>query len=205
MITLDHDIVFSTYNDSLSKLDEFTVHLRPSKTFFTPQVNQRVNFQATLRNVLPLIEMNDVNNTSYDYIIFLRFEAIYKLPLEEWNFRGKHGLIVPFKEDSEGLFKREGFYNDNIIIVSNSMIHQFADAILTGPPQMFPSNNLHNIANIIKLKYPAMQVHCLVDGYFQSNTDYCTQVEGHLSPLYILTHYPYKGRDAALYGLPVLE
>jgi len=188
------DIVFSTYNENPQKLEFFNKHLNPIKTFFT-QNGQIINFKETLNNINGLYG-------DYDYILFLRFEAIYKIPINEWNFQNKEGLILPFKEDTKELFDESGWYNDNIIIVSKSSFEMFYQGIIHADYSLFnPSNTLHNIVNIIRKNNNSIQVHCLVDGYFQANVSYCPQIEGHMSPLYILVHYPYIGKDKHLFGL----
>ena len=188
------DVVFSTYNENPQKLEIFNKHLNPIKTFFT-QNGQIINFKETLNNIKPLYD-------EYDYILFLRFEAIYKIPINEWNFQNKEGLILPFKEHTEKLFNETGWYNDNIIIVSKSSFETFYHSIIQAGHNLFhPDNTLHNIVNIIRRNDNTIQVHCLVDGYFQSNVSYCPQIEGHMSPLYILVHYPYTGKDRHLFGL----
>ena len=188
------DIVFSTYNNDITKLHRFTEILQPKKTFFTHS-GQITNFKETLNHIEPLTK-------DYDCIVFLRFEAIYKKPIVEWNCIEKDGLCLPFKEDTKELFAATGWHNDNIITVSTNHFANFCKGIHTAQGNLFmPPNTLHNLANMLKTSYPDIPIHCMVDGYYQSNSIQFTQSDEHLSPLYILTHYPYHGKDKQLYGL----
>jgi hypothetical protein len=194
MITLDHDIVFSTYTDDIPKLEEFKKHLQPKACHLTPRLpSQNHNFKHTL----PLLDYQN-----YDYIVFLRFEAIYKIPLSEWEFQGKTGLILPFKEYSKEMFDREGFYNDNIIIVSTSVYQDFMNAVVKS--EHYYCATLHNLATNVRNIAPHIQVHCLVEGYYQSNSDNHPFIEAIVCPLYILVHHKYFAKDAERFGLPLL-
>ena len=185
---LKYDVFFSTYNDDFEKLTVYKKALSPKRIYFS-QNGQVINFKETLEFIDPFVK-------SYKFIVFLRFEAIYKLPITEWNFFDKSGLILPFKEDTGALFDKTGWYNDSIIILSSDIFFNFKNSLFACAKEMFqPENTLHNLANIV-LKYDkTIPVSCLFDGYFQSNHSHYPQSDDHLSPLYILVHYPYNGSD----------
>jgi len=189
------DIIFSTYNENLRKLDIYTRYLSPKKILFTNKYDNQVpNFKETLNNMKSIY-------SEYSYIIFLRFEAIYKIPITKWNFYNKIGVILPFKEDSKEMFEKVQWYNDNIIIISNNYFQQCADIIIQAPTHLFTpgGGTLHNIPNILHRIDNTIPIHCLVDGFYQSNSITYDNYDEHVSPLYILVHYPYLGKDKYLF------
>lgn len=191
---IKYDVVFSTYNNDSQKLLIYKKNLMPINIFFT-QNGQIINFKETLKNVKSL-------SSYYNHVILLRFEAIYKISIFEWDFFNKNGVILPFKEDNEELFNKTGWYNDNIIIVSGIYFNKFCDIIYNAPYESFtPEHTLHNIVNIIHNSDKTIPVYCLISGYFQANNPNFVQDDKKLSPIYVLVHYPYHGKDKQLIGL----
>jgi hypothetical protein len=191
---LKFNVLFSTYNENSEKLEIYKKYLEPSKIFFTSN-GQIINFKESLENIKTIYE-------EYSHIVFLRFEAIYKIPIRTWNFFNREGLILPFKEDTPAIFNRHGWYNDSIIILSTSFYLKIKEAVLTASNHLFqPATTLHNLANIVKLYDKSIPIEVLVDGFFQSNSPGFPQIDGHLSPFYILVHYPYYGSDRTIYGV----
>jgi len=185
------DIIFSTYRDDLAKLDIYTKHLSPILTTFTNgTIRQITNFKETLNTIKSIY-------SQYSYIIFLRFEAIYKIPITKWDFYNKTGVLFPFKEDSKEIFEKYQWYNDNIIIISNNFYQQCADILISAPTHLFSPGGitLHNIPTILHQTDATIPIHCLVEGFYQSNSITYDNYDEHVSPLYILVHYPYLGKD----------
>lgn len=189
-----YDVFFSTYNDNPVHLKIYKKAFNPKKIFFTAngQIN---NFKETLVRIKPFVH-------KYKFVIFLRFEAIYKIPINKWNFFDKKGLILPFKEDTEALYKATGWYNDSIIICSTCFFSDLYFSVLNAAANMYqPENTLHNLANTLLHYNKDIPIHTLVEGFFQSNHWNFPQEDSHLSPLFILVHHPYKGSDKAFFGL----
>ena len=63
---------------------------------------------------------------------------------------------------------------------------------------MFPCNTLHAIGTIIKKQYSDIKINTILDGYYQSNTQYPSD-DIRLSPLHILVKHPYSGSDKHLF------
>jgi hypothetical protein len=189
------DVLFSTYKEDLPKLDIYKQYLSPIQiTFTNSHIRQITNFKETLHNIKSLY-------SQYSYIIFLRFEAIYKIPISKWNFYNKTGIFFPFKEDSKKLFEEKQWYNDNIIIISNNYFEQCANILIQAPTHVFTPGGitLHNIPTILHQIDSTIPIHCLVEGFYQSNSITYDNYDEHVSPLYILVHYPYLGKDKDLF------
>jgi hypothetical protein len=190
------DCIFSTTSNCDPKLDVYTEYLKPISIFHTSG-GQIVNFKETLWN------LQDVYST-YVQIVFLRFEIVYKISIDEMNIMKNTGLMLPFKEDSEELFSSYGFYGDCMIVISNMHFSNISKALLDAPFDIistgFGHDILHKIVYVIVSRFPDTPISCILDGFFQSNTNYPSD-NPKLNPLYILTHYPYCGDKQYLLDL----
>jgi len=172
-------VIFSTYNEDSSKLNVYKEKLRPEHVYIH-QKNQDNNGQVInfKDQTLPLLE-----NVDHDYVFFLRFEMIYKLNVFDWGIFNKEGMFFPYKEDNEDLFTKHNWYSDTIIIVSKKYFDIFRKTIMSTPLDDFiPLYTLHNIANLVK----DVPVHCIIDGYYNSNTLHQD------NPLCILYNRPHR-------------
>lgn len=178
-----YDIIFQTYN--FPELEIFKSNFKPLNVYITDSniSTQIINFNNALDNVNPIYE-------NYDHIIFLRFEIIYKKPIFDSNILNIEGLILPYKEDSESLFKSHEYYSDIIICISKKYFMDFYD-IVNSKPSKFTIGPLHEIGKVCKHKIP---INCIIDGYWQSSTGWKMD-DPRLSPLFILTHHPYPYSD----------
>jgi len=188
------DIVFSTYNDDLAKLDIYKKYLSPKQILFTNSyIHQLTNFKETLHTIKSIY-------SEYTYILFLRFEAIYKISISKWNFYNKIGVILPFKNNSKEHFEKTQWYDDNIIIFSNDYYEQCSNILINASTHIFiPEFTLHNIPTILHQTDTTIPIHCIVEGFFESNSITYDNYDEHVSPLYILVHYPYLGKDKDLF------
>jgi len=195
---IDTDIIFCTYQTNLDKLKIYETYLKPIKIIYTNN-GQNINFKESLMFI------KDIYDT-YDYIIFLRFDVIYKMNIIDWNISNKDGLILPFKEDSEHVFKTKNYYGDVIIIIHKLSYLNFLNAfnlafnnhlndyIVCGGANII----LHNLVSIVQKYNPNTNINTIVDGYYQSNTG-VPENDIRLSPIYIQVKYTYYGSDKSLY------
>lgn len=175
----NYDVVFQTYN--FPELEIFKNNYNPINVYITEQKNstQIINFSNALENIKPIYE-------NYDNIVFLRFEVIYKKPIFESNILNNEGLILPYKEDSEELFKSHEYYSDIIICITKKYFLDFFH-IVNSKPNKFTIGALHEIGKFCKDKMP---INSIIDGYWQSSSGW-RRNDSRLSPLFVLTHHPY--------------
>jgi hypothetical protein len=182
------DCIFSTTSKGDPKLDVYSEYLKPLTTFYTSN-GQIVNFKETLWNLRNIY-------SNYVQIVFLRFEIVYKINIDEMNIMKNTGLMLPFKEDGEELFRTHKYYGDCIIIICSlhfsNILDTFVEADFHTISTGFGHDILHRIVDVILSKFPETPICCILNGFFQSNTNYPAD-NPKLNPLYILTHYPYCG------------
>ncbi len=179
---------FCTYDYDLNKLQVFKDKLHPSKIHCVRN-GQYNNFKDALHIT------RDIYN-KYDYIIFLRFEIIYKTNIIDWNIFNKEGMIFPYKEDCDTWYKRSILYGDCILIFSKQYyIHIINVLLLTDNSEFM---GLHNIEHIVHSKIPTIPMHCILSGQYNSNTG-LPKNDPALSPLYIGTCWQYNNNDLDLY------
>lgn len=187
------DVIFCTYQSNLDKLKIYEEFLNPIGIHFT-ETGQINNFKASLQIVKDTYEKN-----IYDHILFLRFDVIYKINIDDWNIFNNDGITFPFKEDTIELFNSYKYYSDIIIILSNSIFLDVANFLINTNNQAYrPPNCLHNIFQIVQSNNNTIRVHTILDGYYQSNT-MLTPNDPRLSPLHIQVKYEYRGKDKDLY------
>jgi hypothetical protein len=187
------DIIFSTTSKEDPTLQTFNSLLRPIEIFYTSS-GQIVNFQETL------MQLQD-KYLKYTHILFLRFEIIYKVSFDTLNILDTIGIRLPYKEDSQALFDSHKYYGDCIIVVSRDHFANISKALLDADFNTISTGYghdiLHRIVSVILASFPETPVSCILDGFFQSNTNYPAD-NIKLNPLYILTHYPYCGDKSYL-------
>ena len=186
------DIMFSTYNSNLENLKIFQSYLSPIKTFFTNN-GQIINFKETLGLLSNIYD-------TYDHIIFLRFDIIYKKNILEWNFFDKEGIIYPFKEESlEESHSLTRYYGDAIIIVSKSWFLNVSECIIKCHISEFiPEGGFHNTPFLIQKSFPHIKIHTIVEGYYQSYTG-LELGNPRINPIFIQVRYNYYQSDKAYY------
>lgn len=174
-----YDIIFQTY--TFPELEIFQNSFKPLHVHLTDSnvSTQIINFNNALDNIKPIYE-------NYDTIIFLRFEVIYKKPIFESNILNNQGLILPFKEDSEEMFKSVEYYSDIIIGISKKYFLDFFH-IVNSKPSKFTIGGIHEIGRLCKYKIP---IFCINSGYWQSSSGW-KRDDPRLNELFILTHHPY--------------
>lgn len=182
------DIIFSTSSKQDENIDTFNSLLRPMQIFYTSS-GQIVNFQETFTNL-------QSKYLKYTHIIFLRFEVIYKVTFDTLNILDTIGIRLPYKEDSQELFYSHKYYGDCIIVISRDHFANISRALLDADFNTISSGYghdiLHKIVTVILVSFPQTPISCILNGFFQSNTNYSAD-NIKLNPLYILTHYPYYG------------
>jgi len=184
------DTLFFTYPSDIVKLGIYETSLKPIHTCFTPY-GQIINLKEAMSYI------KDIYHT-YDYIIFLRFDIIYKMNINLWNIFNKEGITFTYKEDSESLFTTHQYYGDVIISISNKSFKDVYYAMICIPQRDFILQTLHNFGSIIQEAFPDIQILTIIDGYFQSNTGIPTG-DSRLNPIYIQVKYPYNGPDKEKY------
>ena len=184
--------MFSTYKTDLAKLGVYESALNPIKIQFSEYVSEH----GQIKNFKDALVMANDTLTPYDYILFLRFDIVYKMNIKEWNIFGKDGLILPYKENSELTFLERGFYGDCIIIFSQ---YAFTDAVYSLMSANFNDFFLlHNIAYLIRRRSIDIDVHTIINDYYQSNTG-LLEGDKRLNPIYIQVKYEYHGTDKDKY------
>jgi hypothetical protein len=188
--TYDVDVYFFTYDNDLDKLKIYDYYLKPKKIYFTED-GQIENFKESLQ-----ILENYYKN--YDYVLFLRFDIIYKMPI--LNLCTKDGITFTYKEDTIEIFKTFGLYGDVIICISSSHFSEIRNALLceNAGVEYFPHRTLHSLSSIINKRFPNVPTNTMIDGYYQSNTSMPVG-DQRLNPIYIQVRHPYHGIDRLLY------
>jgi hypothetical protein len=189
------ETIFFTYNTDPAKLKIYSDNLHPKNISFTSS-GQIINFKEALHGLKPIY-------SEYDYILFFRFELIYKMNIMEWNLFDKEGVILPYKEACYERGTPGELYGDNIIIFTKKYFMQIVDLMLNPTWPYFGNGinaTLHNIGTHIKNNHPDIPLHCIVDGYYQSFSR-LPPGDIRLNPLYIQMHYAigYNGTDADLW------
>jgi len=157
-------VLFSSYLEDEEKLEVFKQKLKPE----TVVLNDRVEHTGQIINFKQTLSVIESVYSNYDYVLFLRFEIIYKMSVLEWDIFTKRGLIVPYREESEETFNGTHWYSDTIIIISSEFYIPFSQSIISADLDYFtPHYTLHNIANIMPQTIP---VHVIIPGYYNSNT-----------------------------------
>jgi hypothetical protein len=183
------DILFFTYRTDMAKLGIYESHLYPIHTSFT-NGGQIINFGEAMHYIKDIYDI-------YDYVLFLRFDIIYKMSIDKWNIFNK-GITFTYKEESKELFMSHHFYGDVIISISKDSFKDILYALICTPPVEFIKHTLHQFGSIIQESYPHIQVSTILEGYFQSNTG-IPEGDPRLNPLYIQVKYVYNGSDKELY------
>jgi hypothetical protein len=191
---IGYDILFSTYNNNKTVLDEMSKSLQPLDTLYYTKSGQ-IN---TFLELVNFLKTNSQNTNIYDYIIILRFDIIYKIDIIKWDFFNKNGIICPFKEVSEQMFDIFKYYSDTIFIFSK----EYVPKILRIVSSMVLSDFLHNGQTMHTLSnyllHQNIPLNTLCTGYYQSNTN-LNFGDKLCNPLYIMLHYKYEQPDKHLY------
>lgn len=185
----DVDVYFFTYDNDLDKLKIYDSYLKPKKIYFTKD-GQIENFKESL-------QILENYYKTYDYVLFLRFDIIYKMPI--LNFCSKDGITVTYKEDGIEMFQRHGLYGDVIICISSSRFSEISKSLLCESAMaeyLIPT--LHSICSIINRRFPDVPINTMIDGYYQSNTSLPVD-DKRLNPIYIQVKYQYNGKDRLQY------
>jgi hypothetical protein len=181
------DVIFCTYPSDIDKLKVYENSFNPINIYYT-ESGQVLNFKESLRRA------HDIYN-KYDYIIFLRFDIVYKMNISEWDIFTKEGVILPYKERTN-YYDTQSLYGDVIIVMSQYVFSEAAYALLSCNVNAF--HLLHNISSIIQSRSPHITIHTIVDGHYQSNTG-LKMHDTRLNPIYIQVRYAYAGADKHLY------
>lgn len=181
------DVLFFTYDDDLNKLKIYESYFNPKKIYFT-QNGQIENFKEALTILENYYK-------SYDHILFLRFDIIYKMTIREL-FCFQSGITLSFKEDSIHFFNERNLYGDVIICISCSYFPKIITALLETKTEDYCF--LHSIGSTINKKFPDVPINTMVDGYYQSNTSIPVD-DQRLNPIYIQVRHPYHGKDRLQY------
>lgn len=189
---INFDTMFSTYNTDLAKLAVYESAFNPIKIQFSEYVSEH----GQVKNFKDALLMANDTYTLYEYILFLRFDIIYKINIKEWNIFGKDGIILPYKENSEGTFVEQGFYGDCIIVFSQSVFIDALYSLMSAKLNEFFL--LHNIAYLIQRRSIDIDVHTILNHYYQSNTG-LLEGDKRLNPIYIQVKYEYYGSDKYIY------
>jgi hypothetical protein len=184
---IEYSTVFYTYPTDIEKLNILKENLFPFEVNYT-QDGQIINFKEAVKDI-------SIRYSTYDYIIFLRFEIVYKIDIMKWNIFTKSGIVFPFKENCVTLFMSTNQYSDIIIAISKEYIKPFSLVMDQAHISEYTNTNtLHNLATIINRYDFDIPVLCMLEGFYQSNTS----LEGddeRLNPMFIMSHYKYKGCD----------
>jgi hypothetical protein len=171
----------------LEKLDILTRELTPKAIHYTEE-GQIINFKKAVKDI-------SLRYSQYDYVIFLRFEIVYKIDILKWNIFSQSGVIFPFKENCITLFNARNLYSDIIIAVSNEYLQQFSAVLDSADSSEYTNtNSLHNLATIIQRHDYDLPIRIMIEGFYQSNTSLEGEDE-RLNPMFIMLHFRYRGRD----------
>ena len=183
------DIIFCTYSYDIKKLQVYKDKLNPKAIHYVRD-GQYNNFIDALNITKDIYD-------KYDYIIYLRFELIYKRNIIEWDILNKEGMIFPYKEDCESWYKKSKLYGDCIVIFSKNYYIDILNILLSNDSE-FRGENLHDIEYVVHKRSPNIPMYCILPNTYNSNTALKLN-DPALSPLYIGTCWPYYGNDLDLY------
>lgn len=184
---IEYSTVFYTYPHDLDKLNTLREQLSPIQVQYTNE-GQIINFKEAVRDI-------SLRYSEYEYIVFLRFEIVYKIHILQWNIFGQSGVIFPFKENCFTLFNATNQYSDIIIGISKEYLQQFWTVLDTADSSEYTNTNtLHNLATIIQRHDYDLPIKCMFEGFYQSNTS-LERGDERLNPMFIMLHYRYCGSD----------
>lgn len=184
---IEYSTVLYTYPTDLEKLNSLKDTLNASEVNYT-QDGQIINFKEAVKDIT-------ARYNTFDYIIFLRFEIVYKLDIMKWNIFTQSGVIFPFKENCFTLFTSTNQYSDIIICISKEYLNPLLSVLDQADMCEYTNTNtLHNLGTIINRHDYDIPVLYMLEGYYQSNTSLEANDE-RLNPMFIMSHYRYNGRD----------
>jgi hypothetical protein len=184
---IEYTTVLYTYPTDTERLTILKEGLGVRDIHFTKE-GQIENFTEAVHGISMLY-------SDYDYIIFLRFEIIYKIDIMNWNIFNRSGLFFPFKENCITLFTATRQYSDIIIAISKEYVKPLSLVIDTVDRNQYTNTNtLHNLGFIVERKDYYIPVVCMLDGFYQSNTSLALG-DDRLNPMFIMSHYKYNGSD----------
>lgn len=141
---------------------------------------------------------------AYDWILFLRFDVLYRVSILNWNLLNQSaGVVVPFREATDEPWAQKRYVSDVVIAISPSYLKKYLTAYekaLARFDHYFFHGTLHEQVKI--LEGTDIPLGFMFEGLYQSNT--AKRPEGpltsaddpRLSPFHILHSKPnYAGRD----------
>ena len=184
---IEYTPVFYTYPTDTEILTVLKEGLGAKHVHFTKE--------GQIENFIEAVNDISIRYSDYDYIIFLRFEIIYKIDIMNWNIFNRSGLLFPFKENCITLFTATRQYSDIIIAISKEYISPLTIVLnIVDRKEYTNTNSLHNLGFIVERKDIDIPVLCMFDGYYQSNTSLALG-DDRLNQMFIMSHYKYNGAD----------
>lgn len=126
------DCVFITYpSESLPKLID-TLH---------PIYVQTSGYNDQVTNMYAAMEWVMKNKEKYDRFMFLRFDIVYRLCIDQWPKWKENGIIL-FSKDQHyySIFRFHHFYRDELFIVDSKYLQPFYESVYN--PEFF---SLHHV------------------------------------------------------------
>lgn len=98
------DIFLATYVSDPETQADLEATLRPRATIYNPH-NQGLKQSDVLAGGLRLIidTVRAPGALAYDEVYVLRFDAVYKMPVTDWNLGTGRGIWLPFEDDDNRL------------------------------------------------------------------------------------------------------
>jgi len=187
---IDYTTVFFTNTYDASKCDALKEGLKPESIYMT-QDGQLNNFNQAINTIVSTY-------TTYDYIVFLRFELIYKIDILRWNIF-QEGFVVPYKENCPLVFSVSNLYSDTIICISKDYVERVKTVYSNFfMKEHLHGESLHDFVTWLQLYDKSIPIHCMLDGFYQSNTG-LEAGDDRINPLYIMSHFKYLAYDRDQY------
>jgi hypothetical protein len=190
-----YDIILSTYSNS-KNISQLSALFKPIKIITMDYINsnQEKQFIYTLKNILEYEQ-------SYDMVLILRFDIIYKLGIQHWSTFNNMGFYVAFKENDSMLYESTRYNNDTIIVFNSNLLKDIYNTLFKclndDPTKYFPGHTLHNLESIFKEKNPIINFYHFTDEYYNSMT--ANRPPGsRVNPYYIMFERPYFQNDISM-------
>lgn len=112
------ELIFCTYDSEY--LQSYVDAYKPMKVY-TMDYNgssQHKNFKFTLDCVA-----NHIN--SYDKVIILRFDLLFKKNISEWSMWDKEGIMFPWKDNDKAAYELRKYCQEGIISIDRKWFGEF--------------------------------------------------------------------------------
>jgi|APCry1669191674_1035369.scaffolds.fasta_scaffold14610_2 hypothetical protein len=179
------DIMFVTYSSEY--LQEFVEAYKPKEVFLMDYEgsSQHLNFKFLLESIEPYTKM-------YERILVFRFDFLFKKNIEDWGEWRKEGIMFPWKDVSEEIYKERQYTMDGFFCLDPKCFSEFKNMYdSTYKNWLGVTNGLHFLTTELektKIPFYFMEKEC-----WESNSSLPSM--GHKNPYCINSLYNYYHDD----------